>query len=92
MDSGCLVWNYEEVLATLAKHNCVIGCVFGHDHNGSLTTDKAGIQHLVLNGVIESPPDNPAYATAFLRDSSLDIQGAGPVPSVSFSLKYKIRE
>jgi hypothetical protein len=89
-EGTCLVWNYDEVKAVLAKHDCVIGCVFGHDHDGSFTTDPNVVHQLVVNGVIETPPGTLAYATVFLRNGSLDIEGVGPVPSVSFPLRYLV--
>lgn len=87
---ACLVWNYTEVQKVLHSHNCVIGCFMGHDHNGSLTVDSAGIQHLVLKGVIETPPGTDAYATAFLTDTTLEIEGAGAIPSILLPLKYLV--
>lgn len=65
-------------------------CVAGHDHDGSLTIDTAGIHHLVLNGVIETRPNSNAYATALLHDSALEIKGGGVVPSFCLPLKYCI--
>lgn len=84
----CLVWNYTEVQEVIYSHNCVVGCVMGHDHDGSHSIDSEGIHHLVLNGVIETPPDSDAYATGFLCDQTLEIHGSGVVPCVSFPLKY----
>lgn len=87
---NCLVWNYTEVQQVIHAHNCVVGCLMGHDHDGSYSVDSAGIHHLVLNGVIETPPHSDAYATAFLHDQTLEIKGGGIVPCFSFPLKYFI--
>ncbi|KAL8561217.1 hypothetical protein ACOMHN_024474 [Nucella lapillus] len=86
-----LAWNCVEVQDVLHSHSCVVGCVAGHDHDGSHTVDSAGIQHLVMSGVVETLPDLDCYATAFLLERTLEIQGKGVVPSLSMPLRYTLR-
>ena len=90
-DAGtCLAWNYTEVQKVVHAHRCVVGYLHGHDHDGSVSADAAGIQQLVMKGVIETPPGMDAFATAFLQDQTLEIKGDGVVPSVSMPLRYFI--
>ncbi|XP_076458843.1 uncharacterized protein LOC143292447 isoform X2 [Babylonia areolata] len=84
----CLAWNYAEVQEVLHSHGCVVGCLMGHDHDGSYFIDSVGIHQLVMNGVIETPPGTDAFATAFLHERTLEIQGHGVVPSASMPLRY----
>ncbi|KAL8561216.1 hypothetical protein ACOMHN_024473 [Nucella lapillus] len=86
----CLAWNYEEVQEVIHSHGCVVGCLSGHDHDGSHSVDSAGIHYLVINGVIETPPGTDVYATAFLQERTLEIEGQGVVPSVSMPLRYSV--
>lgn len=86
----CALWNYEEVLKIIHAHDCVVLCLAGHDHDGGFTVDMAGIHHLIVNGVIETPSDTNAYATVFLRDKVLDIKGTGNVPSFTVPLIYNV--
>ncbi|KAK7490862.1 hypothetical protein BaRGS_00017918 [Batillaria attramentaria] len=89
-DGVCAVWNYQEALSVIHSYQCVVACFAGHDHDGSDTVDSAGIHHFVLNGVIETPSDTDAYATAFLRDTVLEIRGVGTIPNLTVPLTYHV--
>ncbi|XP_059142716.1 manganese-dependent ADP-ribose/CDP-alcohol diphosphatase-like [Physella acuta] len=90
-DGICLTWNYEEILHTISKYNCVVGVFSGHDHSGWDVVDENGIQHITFQGVIETSPDGNAFATAHLMDESLVIDGVGRVPSFVIPLRYCIK-
>ncbi|CAL1534215.1 unnamed protein product [Lymnaea stagnalis] len=86
----CLVWNYEEIMNVIRQFRCVIGVFAGHEHAGWDFVDNHGIQHITLQGIIETRPGGNAYATARLWDETLTITGVGRVPSFTIPLRYPI--
>lgn len=56
-----LLWNYEEVMDVVHKHNCVVACLAGHAHEGGHCRDSHGVHHHVLEAVLECPPGTNAY-------------------------------
>mmetsp|Transcript_14713 Transcript_14713/g.24507 ORF Transcript_14713/g.24507 Transcript_14713/m.24507 type:complete len:446 (+) Transcript_14713:105-1442(+) len=45
-----LAWDYDSVLELLASDDgkCVVACLHGHAHAGSVLTDARGVHHIVL--------------------------------------------
>jgi len=76
-DCTCLVWNYDEILQILHKHQCVLAYLSGHAHNAAYRQDQKGIHHVVFRGVIKVPPDCPAaHATVLLYPNRVVIKAA----------------
>lgn len=76
----CLVWNYEEILATIhAEPRCTAAVFSGHLHDGAFGVDSAGIAHLTL----ESPLTHHegGFAIARLFADRLELEGFGAVAS-----------
>ena len=86
----CLVWNYKQVLRVLHQFQCVIGCVAGHDHQGAVCQDSDHLPHIIINGIVETPPTINAHATAYLCNRSLEIKGTGMMVSASLKLKFPL--
>lgn len=73
---ACLVWNYEEVLATLHRHpGVVVASIAGHTHQNGYLVDKAGIHHMVLPGVVEAPPGRDCYGIVGVFGDRLVLNG-----------------
>ncbi|XP_053566673.1 manganese-dependent ADP-ribose/CDP-alcohol diphosphatase isoform X2 [Bombina bombina] len=77
----CLVWNYRDVLEVIQSHTCVVCYVAGHDHGGGYYQDSYGIHHITMEGVIECSPDTNAFATVYVYEDMMHLQGSGKVKS-----------
>ncbi len=75
-----LLWNYQEVEKTLAKSNCVVACICGHDHEGGYA-QQDGIHHLTMPGMIESPSGSNCYAVVDVFNDRLVLKGVGTATS-----------
>eukprot|EP00775_Hariotina_reticulata_P008244 gene8244-8434_t len=58
---ACLLWNYEEVLQVLQQSGVVAATIAGHTHQNGYLVDTAGIHHLVLPAIVETPPGRDCY-------------------------------
>lgn len=76
-DWSCLLWNYAEVINIFHQHNCVIAYFSGHTHNSGYSIDSQGIHYIVLNGIVETSPDDEAFVTVFLYNNRIEINGHG---------------
>ncbi|XP_071751973.1 manganese-dependent ADP-ribose/CDP-alcohol diphosphatase [Centroberyx gerrardi] len=77
-DPVCLAWNFDELLAVLRSHSCVVCFMAGHDHDGGYHQDKdLGVHHLTLEGVIETPPDSDAFGTFSVYEDRMVLKGNG---------------
>jgi len=76
-DYICLVWNYDDILQVLHKHQCVLAYLAGHTHCSAYSRDENGLHHVVFPGVIEAAPDCPAaHATVLLYPNCVVIKAA----------------
>lgn len=80
---ACLLWNYEQVLQLLQSSGVVAATVAGHSHqNGWLLDEEHGIHHVVLPGVIETPPDRDCYGFLDLHEHGLALRGVDTMLSM----------
>lgn len=77
--STCLAWNYEEVYPLLQSHKSVVCFMAGHDHDGGYCVDSAGIHHLTVEGVIETPPGSDAYGSVYVYEDKMILRGKGRI-------------
>ncbi|CAI5510582.1 unnamed protein product [Closterium sp. Naga37s-1] len=71
----CLVWNYDEVLAVIHRHECVAAVIAGHAHFGAYALDARGIHHRILEGAVECPPGTVAFGHVDVYPDRLCIIG-----------------
>ncbi|GJP46629.1 hypothetical protein CLOM_g5895 [Closterium sp. NIES-68] len=71
----CLVWNYDKVLATIHRHECVAAVIAGHAHFGAYALDAKGIHHRILEGAVECPPGTVAFGHIDVYQDRLCIIG-----------------
>ncbi|PIK45455.1 putative manganese-dependent ADP-ribose/CDP-alcohol diphosphatase [Apostichopus japonicus] len=86
-DTICLVWNHQEVLALIHQFNTVVATFCGHTHLQGYAVDGHGIHHVVLPGIIETPPGQNGYATVHVYPDRLDVRGVGLMPSLTLDFK-----
>ncbi|OWF51856.1 manganese-dependent ADP-ribose/CDP-alcohol diphosphatase-like [Mizuhopecten yessoensis] len=87
-DGMFLCLNYTEIMATISTYNTCVLCYFaGHYHEGGSHVDSSGILHVTFAGIIESQ-EMDAYATAYLYNDRLVIQGKGSYSSYETKLKF----
>jgi hypothetical protein len=72
---ACLLWNYEAVLQLLRRSGVVVATMAGHTHQNGYLVDEAGIHHLVLPAVLETPPGRDAYGTVEVLADRLLLKG-----------------
>ncbi|XP_027033375.1 manganese-dependent ADP-ribose/CDP-alcohol diphosphatase isoform X1 [Tachysurus fulvidraco] len=77
--SICLAWNFDDVLSLLQSHKSVVCFMAGHDHDGGYCIDTAGIHHLTLEGVIETPPGGDAFCTVCVYEDKMILRGKGRI-------------
>jgi manganese-dependent ADP-ribose/CDP-alcohol diphosphatase len=90
-EAYCLCWNYSEILDLLHKHRSVVAYLAGHDHEGGQAVDAAGIQHITLPGVIETPPNTQAFGVINVYPDRLVFEGLGKFPELTVYFKQKIK-
>lgn len=81
MDPGAaspvgLLWNYDEVMATVRKYKCVKACFAGHDHRGGHSIDSHGVHHRTLEAALECPPGTSAFGHIEAYPDKLLLVGA----------------
>jgi hypothetical protein len=72
---ACLLWNYEAVLQLLRRSGVVVATMAGHTHQNGYLVDEAGIHHLVMPAVLETPPGRDAYGTVEVLADALLLKG-----------------
>lgn len=77
--SVCIAWNFDEILTLLQSHKSVVCFMAGHDHDGGYYLDLAGIHHLTVEGVIETPPGSDAFGTVFVYEDKMILRGNGRI-------------
>ncbi|XP_060060416.1 manganese-dependent ADP-ribose/CDP-alcohol diphosphatase isoform X2 [Erinaceus europaeus] len=80
-DTVCLAWNYEDALAVIWSHKCVVCFISGHTHDGGYSEDPCGVHHVNIEGVIETAPDSQAFGTVYVYPEKMILKGRGRVPS-----------
>ncbi|CAM6086523.1 unnamed protein product [Calypogeia fissa] len=78
---SALCWNYVDVLVTLQKYSCVVACLSGHAHTGGYTIDSHGIHYVVLEAVLECPPEEDAFGVIDVFPDRLSLAGRGRMTS-----------
>ncbi|XP_042658511.1 manganese-dependent ADP-ribose/CDP-alcohol diphosphatase isoform X2 [Tyto alba] len=78
-DRVCLAWNYEDALSVIHSHQCVVGFLAGHLHDGGYCLDSHGVHHLTLEGVIETPPESSAFGTIYVYEDKMILKGRGRI-------------
>lgn len=76
-DWSCLLWNYSDVINIFHQHSCVVGYFSGHTHNAGYALDSHGIHYIVLNGIVETAPDDMAFITVSVFADRMEIKGHG---------------
>jgi len=69
------LWNSEEVLAILTKHNGVKLYINGHNHVGNYATQN-GIHFVNLKGMVETETEN-AFSVISFSSERIEIEGFG---------------
>ncbi|RWS16023.1 manganese-dependent ADP-ribose/CDP-alcohol diphosphatase-like isoform X1 [Dinothrombium tinctorium] len=77
VDSSCLLWNYEQILAMFAEHSSVKLYLCGHSHRTGYACDENGVHYVSLNGVIETQPEMEAFVSVSLYENEIIIEGLG---------------
>lgn len=80
-DTVCLAWNYQDALAVIRSHKCVVCYISGHTHDGGYAEDSVGVHHVNIEGVIETAPDSQAFGTIYVYPNKMVLNGRGRVPS-----------
>ncbi|KAM9424755.1 manganese-dependent ADP-ribose/CDP-alcohol diphosphatase [Pholidichthys leucotaenia] len=79
-DHVCLAWNFDELLAVMRSHGCVVCYMAGHTHDGGYCRDgDTGVHHLTMDSVIETPPHSDAFATVWVYADRMVMRGSGAV-------------
>lgn len=68
----------KPVLTRMDRHKNVVAYLAGHDHAGGYT-QRRGVHHLTLHGMVESPQNN-AFAVLTLYPDRIEIDGYGDEP------------
>lgn len=84
-----LVWNYDEVLQVIYRHKVVVAVIAGHTHLGCYKKDTQGIHHLVLPGVVETPPGGKGHGFLDVQEKQLVLRGFGMPQHIRMSLAAK---
>jgi hypothetical protein len=79
------LWNSEEVLAVLAKFNCIKIYLNGHNHAGNYVTQN-GIHFVNLKGMVETEKEN-AFSVITFSDKQIEIVGFSREESRILKLK-----
>lgn len=84
---NCLVWNYAEVVSTFHRHNCVVAYLSGHSHASGYALDSHGIHYIVFAGIVETHPDDMAFATVSVFPDRIEVSGHGREESYVLPLR-----
>lgn len=79
------LWNDVEVVQILDNHTSVKAYFNGHHHPGNYMENN-GIHYVTFQGMVRSPNET-AYATVEVSDSTITIKGEGREPSRSLKVK-----
>lgn len=71
-----ILWNYDEVISCFNRHKSVVAYFCGHTHNQGYAIEN-GIHYVVFHGIIETSPQDQAFATVTIYENEMEIQGFG---------------
>ena len=80
-EPSTLLWNFDVVMATVHKFQCVVACLAGHAHESGHSVDSHGIHHHVLEAVLECPPGSDAYGYIDVYPDHLSLCGTDRMAS-----------
>ncbi len=69
------LWDQDEIVSAIEKHNCVKLWLNGHNHAGNYAFHH-GVHFVNLKGMIETENEN-AYSVITLSGDSIEIEGFG---------------
>ncbi len=69
-----VVWNAEEVISLLEKHESVTAYINGHNHRGAYGFKK-GIHYVTLKGMVDT--EETAYAVISIYEDRIEVRGKG---------------
>lgn len=75
-----LAWNHEELRQLLISYPAVALVLQGHYHPGG-AAEEGGLHFMTLEGMVEAPEGETAYAVADLAPGQITIQGGGACTS-----------
>lgn len=84
---ACLLWNYDEVLTILQQSGVVVATIAGHTHQNGYYLDAAGIHHVVLPAVLETPPARDCYGWVDVYDHALHLHGVDTMMSLELQVQ-----
>lgn len=84
-----ILWNHDRVIDCFNRHSSVIAYFNGHAHTSGYAFDN-GIHYVVFHGIIETSPDNDAFATATVYNDKIVIDGMGVEQNLILNLRKKV--
>ena len=84
-----LLWNYDTVLECFNAHSCVAVYFSGHAHNSGYAFEN-NIHFYVSHGIIETNPEQEAFATVSLYKDKIFIDGKGVEQQLTLNLNRTI--
>ncbi|OWF51857.1 manganese-dependent ADP-ribose/CDP-alcohol diphosphatase-like [Mizuhopecten yessoensis] len=91
-ESMNLLLNFPDAMDVVTEYSeCVVCYLAGHDHEGGSSVDSSGILHVTFPGTVESL-EVDSYATAYLYNDRLVIQGKGSYSSYETILRFPLEE
>lgn len=72
---GLQIWNYQEVLDAIDKHESIVACFSGHNHAGAEII-RNGIPYITFKSMLHEPGIT-AYAIIHVGKNSLRVEGFG---------------
>ncbi|XP_033746177.1 manganese-dependent ADP-ribose/CDP-alcohol diphosphatase-like isoform X2 [Pecten maximus] len=91
-DNMDLLLNCTDAMDVVTEFSgCVVCYLAGHDHKGGSSVDTSGILHVTFPGTVESM-ESDSYATAYLYNDRLTIQGRGSYSSYETLLRFPLHE
>ncbi|KAL6763309.1 Metallo-dependent phosphatase [Haematococcus lacustris] len=78
----CLQWRYQECLDIMRAAGNVVLTIAGHTHQNGYLQDEAGIHHVVLPAVLETPPGRDCYGHVEVTDKTLFLHGVDTMMSL----------
>ena len=85
----CLCWNHDKLLEIIHKYDNVLAYVAGHDHDGGAAKDEKGVQHITLEGVVETRPGVQCFATVNIFNDKICCMGSGRIPNYTIEFNNK---
>jgi len=82
-----LAWNYQEIEQIVQKYNnCVVACLFGHDHTGGYI-NLSGVHCRTFEGSLEAPVGKDCFCEFRVFSDKIVIEGHGTIASAVWEIK-----